>query len=440
MPKRNFEVSESKQTTGCRCTQVRISIILVICLLIAVCATVVLAVILGMELSKRTRTESSSDVCQEESCIATAARILGSLDLKVEPCEDFYQFSCGKWIENQIVPDDSGFINIFKNLDDDLLKSLRVLLENAPRSDDKSPTHIARTFYNSCINESLVNAVSTSTILQFIEEIGDWPVLSLKEFNDTQWSLEKSLGKARQYNTFLDGPIPSGVIFGLTVLHDYKVAGKYALYLDEPELVLGGRDVYLQGPTSSVMKAYHEFGKAVAVKLGADRTQAAKDFQDLIEFETQLANITVSYHERRDVEKNYNKMTVQMLSERYRQFDWLLYLHTVFAFDESPITINGTEPVIVWMPAYFDKLFKLLNHTRARTVKNYIVWRVIQPSLSGLDDEMLQIKLKFAKVVFGQKQLQPRWKVCTMLTRSYTGQAVSRLFIDNHFGGKQRED
>ncbi|KAK3583845.1 hypothetical protein CHS0354_022890 [Potamilus streckersoni] len=440
MPKGNFDLSESKQTTGCRSKQIRVILILVICLMATVCATVVLAVILGVQLSKTTRTENSSDFCQEETCIATAARILGSLDPKVDPCEDFYQFSCGKWIEDQIIPDDSGFINIFKNLDDDLLKSLRVLLEKVPSLDDKSPTSIARTFYKSCMNESLVNEVSTSTIIQFIEEMGDWPILSLKEFNDTNWSLEKSLGKARQYNTFINWPIPSGVIFGLTVLHDYKVAGKYVLYLDEPELVLGGRDVYLQGPTSSVMKAYHEFGKAVAVKLGADRRQAAKDFKDLIEFETQLANITVPSHERRDAEKNYNKMTVQILSERYPQFDWLLYLQTVFTFDESAIAMNGTEPVIVWMPAYFEKLFKLLNGTSTRTVKNYIVWRLIQPTLTGLDEEMLQINLKFAKVVTGQKQLQPRWKICTKMTRSYLGQAISRLFIDNHFGSKQRED
>jgi len=31
---------------------------------------------------------------------------LDNIDQTVNPCENFYQFSCGKWIENARIPDD----------------------------------------------------------------------------------------------------------------------------------------------------------------------------------------------------------------------------------------------------------------------------------------------------------------------------------------------
>ena len=34
--------------------------------------------------------------------------LLESIDDTVEPCEDFYQFSCGAWLENIRIPDDGN--------------------------------------------------------------------------------------------------------------------------------------------------------------------------------------------------------------------------------------------------------------------------------------------------------------------------------------------
>lgn len=34
-----------------------------------------------------------------------AAKILESIDESISPCDDFYQFACGKWIESTVIPD-----------------------------------------------------------------------------------------------------------------------------------------------------------------------------------------------------------------------------------------------------------------------------------------------------------------------------------------------
>ena len=52
-----------------------------------------------------TEDDSSSDVCQSEACLDLSVQIKGAMDESVNPCEDFYNFTCGNWpFFNQIPP------------------------------------------------------------------------------------------------------------------------------------------------------------------------------------------------------------------------------------------------------------------------------------------------------------------------------------------------
>ena len=45
---------------------------------------------------------NSTDVCSTKSCVLAAASLLDSIDETVSPCEDFFSFVCGNYIDKVI--------------------------------------------------------------------------------------------------------------------------------------------------------------------------------------------------------------------------------------------------------------------------------------------------------------------------------------------------
>ena len=65
------------------------------------------------------------ETCLTSGCVRAAADFLRNMDTSVDPCNDFYRFSCGSWVDSQVIPDDRTSVSIFSLLQDDLNNKLR---------------------------------------------------------------------------------------------------------------------------------------------------------------------------------------------------------------------------------------------------------------------------------------------------------------------------
>jgi len=69
--------------------------------------------------------KSSDKFCMTKGCVQTAADILNNIDESVDPCEDFYHFACGGFMERVSIPDDRTRMSSFSVLGDELLTQVR---------------------------------------------------------------------------------------------------------------------------------------------------------------------------------------------------------------------------------------------------------------------------------------------------------------------------
>ena len=94
--------------------------------------------------------------CQSQGCIQTAADLLDKLDETANPCDDFYQFACGSFIEETVIPDDRTRTSMFSILGDKLDVQVRGLLEGEIKASDPKPFQMAKSVFQSCMDKETI--------------------------------------------------------------------------------------------------------------------------------------------------------------------------------------------------------------------------------------------------------------------------------------------
>ena len=90
------------------------------------------------------------NVCLTKECITSAAHLLKSMDQNVDPCEDFYSFVCGSFIDNAVMAEGQGTHSIMGEMRTKNEYSLHKALSE-PYDPDIAPAdeQMAKDFYTS---------------------------------------------------------------------------------------------------------------------------------------------------------------------------------------------------------------------------------------------------------------------------------------------------
>ena len=93
------------------------------------------------------------DVCLSAECIHTSSAVLSKMKPEIEPCDDFYQFVCGTYIEENLIPDDKDSLNTFSLISDKLHEQLKeIIVEERPGTEPKH-FQLPNALYKACMNK-----------------------------------------------------------------------------------------------------------------------------------------------------------------------------------------------------------------------------------------------------------------------------------------------
>jgi hypothetical protein len=97
----------------------------------------------------------NNSICLTKQCILASSNIYESIDKTIDPCNDFYDYACGNWIEKAIVPTGSsrwGILNIITYYNQIQLRKQfedSYITQNITEAENK-----AIKFYTSCVDKT----------------------------------------------------------------------------------------------------------------------------------------------------------------------------------------------------------------------------------------------------------------------------------------------
>ncbi|XP_070562167.1 membrane metallo-endopeptidase-like 1 [Ptychodera flava] len=352
----------------------------------------------------------------------------GRMNIEVDPCDDFFEFSCGRWKKRTVIPEDKSEITTLSELINDLDAMLKDLIEQQINDDDVYPVKNVKKYYLACTDLDTIEERGSQPLVDLMVNLGGWPVLG----NNAGGNWDESAFDLEDQLALVSGEYGKHIIYSAGMFLDNKDSTRYILKLDQPALGLIFRSYYLEDRRDNkYLQAYLEYMTTIATMLGADADVVAEDFNDLIEFEIKLANLTTPVEQRRDVNAFSNKMTISQVQYNVTGFDWIYFFRNLGASWSEDL--QDSEEIIVSELRYLREITEVVQNTPKRTIANYIVWITIMKQISQLSSKFRDVKQRYDEVLYGAASERVRWQTCVDHVNDVMRFAVGRMFVDVHY-------
>jgi len=380
-----------------------------------------------------------ADLAADATEMATSLLVAGfpgdmkeAIDVKTNPCDDFYEFACGKWDaehSDKIADYKSQVAFSWDRADKNIRTSMTKILQ-----EDAGP---AGAYYRSCMDLDHIEAVGDTQLqpwIKFVDAISDKAglVTAMTEFN-----------KHDMDNFFT---------WGLDT--DNRDSTRKSFSIEQGGMTLPDNTYYLE--ESDVMRGHREMMKKVIGKfftmIGRGAT-ADTEAQMILDFETKLAGIRVDRTESR--QDQGTPTTWQHMNELMPYWPWKQWLQELGSCTAPPdgsakvctedhlkvrmVGAPGETPLYISNEKFFPKLNTLLEGTQLETVKALLRWKIIRKVALYMPANWIDLMVEWNADLYGTSAKSPRDRKCYYSTSSGAAWPMAKLYLDNVFHTENRD-
>jgi len=342
------------------------------------------------------------------------------IDKSVDPCENFYRFSCNGWFKRNPLPPDQASYGRFTELAELNRLHLKQILEetSAPSPSRSANEQKIGDEYASCMDTATVNKLGLKSLQPELRRIAQ--LKSRKQLPALLAHLH-SIG----VNAF----------FGMGSNQDFADSTSVISFYGAGGLGLPERDYYTRTDAKSVeqRQQYAAHIKKIFMLAGEPEAKAAEDAETVLAIETRLAKASLTMTEQRDPQ-NLNHLTdVLSFSKELTNFSLADYVATAHA----PATGKAND----MEPKFFAEFNALVADTPIAKIRTYLRWHLLHAYTgTSLPESFDHENWNFyAHILNGAEKQQERWKRCTRRVDQELGEALGQVYVARYFPPEEKQ-
>jgi putative endopeptidase len=345
------------------------------------------------------------------------------MDRSIDPCVDFYAYSCNGWRAQNPLPADQSRWSVYGKLYNENQQYLWGLLEEAaqnPQTGDAGLRQLGD-YFGACMNLAAIDKAALDPIRADLTTIA--------RLKDVQ-GLAPLLGRLHLETR------GRGLLFGFGSEQDPGDATQRIAAIRAGGLGLPDRDYYLKTDAASVaLRAQYVEHTARNFRLMGETAEwAAESAAIVLAIETDLAKASLSRVDRRDPRKVYHRMGLAALQKLTPGFSWKEYLAAAGVAAEGPaFALDVTEPEFV------KAMQTLIAKRPLADLRTYLTWALLRSAAGDLSAPYRDADFDFySKTLRGVQEPPPRWQVCVEAVDRDLGEALGKVFVERQFTPETR--
>ena len=342
------------------------------------------------------------------------------IDKTIDPCENFYRFSCNGWFKRNPLPPDQTSYGRFTELAELNRLRLKQILEStsAPAATRSANEQKIGDEYSSCMDTATVNKLGLAPLQPELDRIA-----ALK----TSARLPALLAHLHS--------IGVRAFFGMGSNQDFADSTSVISFYGAGGLGLPERDYYTRTDAKSVeqRQQYVAHVKKIFMLAGEPEAQAAKDAETVLAIETRLAKASLTMTEQRDPQNLNHPTDVLSFSKELTHFSLADYVSAAHA--PAVGKANDMEP------KFFAEFNALVADTPIAQIRAYLRWHLLHAFAgTSLPESFDRENWNFySHTLNGAEKQQDRWKRCTTRVDRELGEALGQVYVARYFSPEEKQ-